>query len=66
MACGILVPQPGDGTQVPWAQSLHWTTRQVPGMVLTGRKRGTAKGRKVAVEVVTASKQGRTQEVLRN
>ena len=49
------------------AQSLnHWTTRQVPGMVLTGRKRETAKGRKVAVEVVTASKRGRTQEVLRN
>ena len=41
----------------------HWTTREVPGMVLTGRKRGTAKGRKVAVEVVTASKRGRTQRV---
>ena len=41
----------------------HWTTREVPGMALTGRKQGTARGRKVAVEVVTASKQGRTQEV---
>ena len=47
-----------------WKHSLnHWTTREVPGMVLTGRKRGTANGSKVAVEVVTASKRGRTQEV---